>query len=108
MNEILPVKDAIRAYCWVVFGYLDGLIPLRSFSEKGGGNNKPPNCFWIDADDKTIDKVFDFAEFAHRKRSGCYVIPAVVEKIGQAKSIDIKQMQVLLIDLDNGDIAKPL
>lgn len=107
MSEILPVKDDIKAYCWVVFSYLDGLVPLRSFSEKGGGN-KPPSCFWVDADDNITDKVFDFAEFANRKKAGCYVIPAVVEKIGQAKSQDIKQMQVLLIDLDNGDIESKL
>ncbi|WP_040257269.1 hypothetical protein [Rickettsia hoogstraalii] len=108
MSEILPVKDDIKAYCWVVFSYLDGRAPLRSFAEKGGGNNKPPSCFWVDADDDITDKVFDFAEFANRKKAGCYVIPGVVEEVGQAKSHDIKQMQVLLIDLDNGDIESKL
>lgn len=52
--------------------------------------------------------MFDFVEFTHRKKSGCYVIPVIVEKIGQARSSNVKQIHVLLIDLDNGDIENKL
>ena len=107
MKKIVSSKEDIKIYCWVLFSYLSGLVPLRSFHEQGG-YAKPPICNWVDADDEIYDKVFNFAKTINQKQMGCYAIPAVVERAGQAKSCDTKQMQVLLIDLDNGDIANKL
>ena len=45
--NILPIKDDIQTYFWVVFGYLDRLIHLRSFAEKGNSSNKQSTNIWI-------------------------------------------------------------
>ncbi|MCC8368860.1 MAG: hypothetical protein LN573_02105 [Rickettsia endosymbiont of Oxypoda opaca] len=108
MSDILPVKDDIKAYFWMVFGYLDGLIPLRSFQEKGGANHKPPANSWIDCDDDKAVKAFNFAMAANQRQTAFYVIPGVVAEHGQASSGDILQMQVLLIDIDDGDTESKL
>nr|WP_253307808.1 AAA family ATPase [Rickettsia endosymbiont of Ceutorhynchus assimilis] len=108
MSEILPVKDDIKGYFWMVFGYLDGLIPLRSFQEKGGASHKPPANIWIDCDDDKAVKAFNFATATNQRQTAFYVIPGVVAEHGQASSGDILQMQVLLIDIDDGDTESKL
>ncbi|WP_342269454.1 AAA family ATPase [Rickettsia endosymbiont of Orchestes rusci] len=108
MSDILPVKDDIKAYFWLVFGYLDGLIPLRSFAEKGGGTNKPPANIWIEANDDMAVKAFNFTTATNQRQTAFYVIPGVVAEHGQASSGDILQMQVLLIDIDDGDTESKL
>ncbi|WP_342270118.1 AAA family ATPase [Rickettsia endosymbiont of Orchestes rusci] len=108
MSEILPVKDDIKGYFWLVFGYLDGLIPLRSFAEKGGGTNKPPANIWIEANDDMAVNALNFAMTTNQRQTAFYVIPGVVENTGEAGSIHIKQMQVLLIDIDDGDTESKL
>ena len=106
--NILPIKDDIQTYFWVVFGYLDGLIPLRSFAEKGNSSNKPPTNIWIKADDFMVSKALNFANAANQRQTAFYVIPAIVDQYGQASSKSVKQMQVLLIDIDDGDIEGKL
>ncbi|WP_341792984.1 AAA family ATPase [Rickettsia endosymbiont of Ceutorhynchus obstrictus] len=108
MSEILPVKDDIKAYFWMVFGYLDGLIPLRSFQEKGGGTNKPPANIWIEANDDMAVNALNFAMTTNQRQTAFYVIPGAVAEHGQASSGDILQMQVLLIDIDDGDTESKL
>ncbi|WP_342257123.1 AAA family ATPase [Rickettsia endosymbiont of Aspidapion aeneum] len=108
MSDILPVKDDIKGYFWLVFGYLDGLIPLRSFAEKGGASHKPPANIWIEANDDMAVNALNFAMTTNQRQTAFYVIPGVVENTGEAGSINIKQMQVLLIDIDDGDTESKL
>lgn len=108
MSDILPVKDDIKGYFWLVFGYLDGLIPLRSFAEKGGGTNKPPANIWIEANDDMAVNALNFAMATNQRQTAFYVISGVVAEHGQASSGDILQMQVLLIDIDDGDTESKL
>lgn len=93
--------DAIRTYCDVLFGYLDGYVPIRFISEKG-------------TPDKPIQKRFvlpqDLAEHLIRSSAqsaangtAVYVVPCTVPKPGQAKENDITATGVLLIDIDSGD-----
>ncbi len=107
MKEISPTKDDLQTYFYVVFCYLEGLIPLRSFAEKNNVYRKPHNI-WIKADDDMASKALSFALLANQKQMAFYVIPGTVKSSGQAGKADIKQMQVLLIDIDSGNTEDKL
>ena len=99
-----PDPEQIAQFMEVVFGYCDGLIPVRSFIDKGQGIDGRPHNIWIEACDKTTDKMATFANWAAREGAAVYVIPGTVATSGQAKSADILQMQAVVVDIDTGDI----
>lgn len=102
-------KDALQTYFHVVFSYCSGFIPCRSFAEKGTGMDdvKPINR-WVIADDNAVGNALKFATIADKSKMGFFIIPGTVEKVGQARSSDILQMQTLLIDIDTGNTEEKL
>ena len=100
-----PDPEQIAQFMEVVFGYCDGLIPVRSFIDKGQGFDGRPHNIWIDAGENVTDKMTTFANWAAREGAAVYVIPGTVAEPGQAKAADIQQMQTVVIDIDTGDIA---
>jgi hypothetical protein len=102
-DEPDPVQ--IAQFMQVVFGYCEGLIPVRSFIDKGQGIDGRPHNIWIEANDETPGKMATFANWASREGAAVYVIPGTVAEAGQAKAADVLQMQALVVDLDTGDIA---
>ena len=116
-NDAAPIDDPfgvdpdagqIAAFLDVVFGYCDGLIPVRGFVDKGQGTGGRPHNIWIDADDSAPDKLATFAAWARREGAAVYVIPGTVAEHGQARSADILRMQTVVVDLDMGDIDAKL
>jgi hypothetical protein len=100
-----PDPDQIAQFMEVVFGYCEGLIPVRSFIDKGQGFDGRPHNIWIDADRSVADKMATFAAWAGREGAAVYVIPGTVAAKGQAKAADILQMQTVVVDIDTGNIA---
>ncbi|REC54416.1 hypothetical protein DRV84_13855 [Rhodosalinus sediminis] len=100
-----PDPAQIAQFMEVVFGYSDGLIPVRSFIDKGQGFDGRPHNIWIEADAAAPDKMVTFAGWAAREGAAVYVIPGTVSEPGQARAADIEQMQTVVVDLDTGDIA---
>src|SRR5690606_13096877 len=100
-----PDPDQIARFMEVVFGYCEGLIPIRSFIDKGQGFDGRPHNIWIEADNTVADKMATFAAWAGREGAAVYVIPGTVAAKGQAKAADILQMQTVVVDIDTGDIA---
>ena len=100
-----PDPAQIAQFMGVVFGYCDGLIPVRSFIDKGQGIDGRPHNIWIEADQATPDKMATFATWAWREGAAVYVIPGTVAAPGQAKAAEILQMQAVVVDIDTGDIA---
>jgi len=100
-----PDAAQIATFMGVVFGYCDGLIPVRSFIDKGQGIDGRPHNIWLEANGETPDKMATFANWASREGAAVYVIPGSVAEAGQAKAADVLQMQALVVDLDTGDIA---
>lgn len=92
----------------MVFDYCDGLIPVRSFVEKGQGLEGKPNNIWIDADGSAAEKLVTFANWAGREGAAVYVIPGTVAESGQAKSADVAAMQAIVVDIDTGDVGGKL
>ena len=100
-----PDPEQIAQFLEVVFGYAEGLIPVRSFIDKGQGKDGRPHNIWIEADEAVADKMATFATWAWREGAAIYVIPGTVAEPGQAKAAEILQMQTVLVDLDTGDVA---
>lgn len=103
-----PDREQIGTFLDVVFGYCDGLIPVRGFIDKGQGFNGKPHNIWIDADAGARDKLATFAAWAWREGAAVYVIPGTVAENGQARAADIMQMQAIVVDLDAGDVNAKL
>ncbi|SMH50935.1 AAA family ATPase [Maritimibacter sp. HL-12] len=100
-----PDPAQIAKFMQVVFGYCDGLIPVRSFIDKGQGIDGRPHNIWIEADEAAPEKMATLATWASREGAAVYVIPGTVAAPGQAKAAEILQMQTVVVDLDTGDIA---
>jgi len=103
-----PDADQIARFVDVVFGYSEGLIPVRGFVDKGQGKDGRPHNIWIETDATAPDKLATFAGWAAREGAAVYVIPGTVEETGQARAADVLQMQSLVVDLDSGDIPAKL
>ncbi|MEC3862366.1 AAA family ATPase [Mesobacterium sp. TK19101] len=103
-----PDAAQIKTFLDVVFGYCEGLIPVRGFVDKGQGKDGKPHNIWIDADNTAPEKLATFANWATREGAAVYVIPGTVAEPGQAKSADVLQMQAIIVDLDAGDIPAKL
>lgn len=95
--------QAIHQFCDVVFGYLDGLVPIRLLSEAGTPDQKPqldfPNAAAV------ADRLIQCSCDAAKSQRGVFVVPGTVALAGSAKAGDIRQTGVVLVDLDHGDIA---
>ena len=106
--DVEPDPVQIETFIDVVFGYSEGLIPVRGFVDMGQGKEGRPHNIWIDADATAPTKLATFANWAWREGAAVYVIPGTVAGAGQAKSADVLQMQALVVDLDAGDISAKL
>ena len=105
---IEPDADQLATFLDVVFGYCEGLIPVRGFVDKGQGRDGKPNNIWIEADASAFDKLKTFATWAWREGAALYVIPGTVTAQGQARAHEVLQMQAIVVDLDAGDIPAKL
>ncbi|HET6377645.1 MAG TPA: AAA family ATPase [Methylocella sp.] len=104
--ELDPKQIAI--FMDAVFGYCEGLIPVRGFIDKGQGFGGKPHNIWIEADKTCVEKMITFANWAARTGTAVYVIPGTVAERGEAKASGIRQMQAIVADLDAGGIAAKL
>ena len=86
-----PDPEQIAQFMQVVFGYCDGLIPVRSFIDKGQGIDGRPHNIWLEADQSAPEKMATFATWASREGAAVYVIPGTVAASGQAKAAEILQ-----------------
>lgn len=103
-----PDAAQLGVFLDVVFGYCEGLIPVRGFVDKGQGRDGKPNNIWIESDSAAFDKLKTFATWAWREGAALYVIPGTVAAQGQARAHDVIQMQAVVVDLDAGDILAKL
>ncbi|MBF0562786.1 MAG: AAA family ATPase [Alphaproteobacteria bacterium] len=103
-----PDREQIAVFLDVVFGYCEGWVPLRGFVDQGQGFDGRPHNAWVEISDTYLDKVLQFATWAARDGAAFYVVPATVSESGQAKVIDLRQMQTVLVDIDTGDIDAKL
>ena len=97
--------SAIATFLDVVFGYCEGLIPVRGFVDVGQGLDTRPHNIWIPADNTAPELLATYATWAAREGTAVYVIPGTVAEHGQARAEHVLQMQAVVVDLDAGDVA---
>jgi hypothetical protein len=107
-GPIAPEIEQIAAFLDVVFGYCDGLIPVRGFVDQGQGLDTKPHNIWVPADRHAAASLSAYATWAAREGSAVYVIPGTVAEQGQARAEHLLQMQTVVVDLDAGEIAAKL
>ncbi|MBC4018253.1 AAA family ATPase [Siccirubricoccus deserti] len=107
-GHVAPDIEQIAAFLDVVFGYCDGLIPVRGFVDQGQGLDTKPHNIWVPADRHAAASLSAYATWAAREGSAVYVIPGTVAEQGQARAEHVLQMQTVVVDLDAGDIAAKL
>ncbi len=101
--DVPPIDvEAINTYCDVVFGYLDGYVPIRVLSETGTPNQTPHVEFQEVSG--IADRLIRIAPRAAKTLRGLYVVPGTVRAAGSAKAHDVTQTGVVLVDLDAGAI----
>jgi hypothetical protein len=101
---VTPDAAMIADYAEVVFGWCEGWVAVRALAEKGGPDRAPHTPF-LPADAELPAKLAVQAQWAAQAGMALYVIPGTVPEPGQASAEHIAQMQVVLVDLDGGDIA---
>lgn len=101
---VRPSVEMIGIFADVVFGYCEHLVPVRALAEKGE-EDRPPHTPFMAADADLAEKLVTQAEWAADSGMALFVIPGTVLNPGEAKAADVVQTQVVLVDLDAGDIA---
>ncbi len=99
-----PDPAMIAVYAQTVFGYCEGWVPVRAVPE-GGSPDQPPHTPFLEADGDLAAKLAMQAAWAAEAGMALFVIPGTVAAPGEAKAEDVVQTQVVLVDLDQGDIA---
>ncbi|WP_423209308.1 AAA family ATPase [Paracoccus yeei] len=98
-------RDQIALFVDTVFSWCDGLIPLRGLPEKGVDPAPSSEFRWLPAEAGATDQITVFAEAAAMCGRAVYVIPGTVVASGQARAEHVRQMQAVVVDLDEGDVA---
>ena len=96
--------EMIATFVDIVLGYLDGPVPVRLLAETGTPA-QPPRAFTLPSSSLARDLI-DPAEAAGRSFRAVYVVPGTVAPGRSGKAEDIQSTCVVLVDLDEGDIAK--
>jgi P4 family phage/plasmid primase-like protien len=102
--EVRPDPAMIALFADVVFGYCEGWVPVRALAEKGGAD-APPHTPFIEANDELAARLALQANWAADAGMALFVVPGTVEAPGEARAEHVMQTQVVLVDLDHGDIA---
>ncbi len=102
---IAPDRAQIAIFADVAFSYCEGFMPLRGIAEKGLAEQPRPHLIWSPADKGAANYLQDFCARSVKSSHAAYVIPGTVVKQGQAGGADVVQMQMITVDLDDGDIA---
>ncbi len=102
----IPAHDpaAIAEFVQVVFGYVEGFVPIRMFAEKGTPHQKPLVKFF--RTDEAAAQLVRLAPWAAQHGRALYVVPGTTAQTSTAEAKDIVQTSVVVIDLDRGDVAR--
>jgi len=103
-GPVEPDAAAIGLFAETVFGYTEDWAAVRVLAEKGGPAVRPRTPFHR-ADADLARKLLQEAAAAAEAGAALFIVPGVVAQPGQATAADVTATQVVLVDLDEGDIA---
>lgn len=101
---VRPDCGMIATYAEVVFGYCESWVPVRALAEKGA-EDAPPHTPFLEANAELPARLSQQAEWAADSGMALFLVPGTVLAPGDARAEHIVQTQVVLVDLDHGDIA---
>ena len=101
---VKPDPAMIATFTDMVLGYCEHFVPVRALAEKGGGDHMPHTPF-MENDAELAGKLAVQAGWAADNGMALFVVPGTVLAAGEAKAEHIAQTQVVLVDLDHGDIG---
>lgn len=101
---VKPDPAMIATFIDMVLGYCEHFVPVRALAEKGGGDHMPHTPF-MENDAELAGKLAVQAGWAADNGMALFVVPGTVLAAGEAKAEHIAQTQVVLVDLDHGDIG---
>jgi P4 family phage/plasmid primase-like protien len=96
--------DAIATFVNVVYGYLDGQVPIRLIPETGTPHRSPVTRFC--AVSEAAETLAALAPEATREQRGLFVVPGTTRQAGRVRAEDVSETGVLLVDIDDGDIPE--
>lgn len=102
--KVAPDHGMIATFAEVVFEYCEGFAPVRALAEKGAEDRSPHTPF-LAADAGLAAKLAIQADWAADAGMALYVAPGTVSAPADARADSIFQTQVVLVDLDHGDIG---
>ena len=88
----------------MVFDGLAGFVDVRLLADKGMPD-QPPRCYSLPVDHGLVPALVRRADEALTTGRACYVVPASTAKLGRARAGSVAETAVILVDLDDGDIA---
>lgn len=94
----------IATFVDVVFGYLEGHVPVRLLAEKGTPDQRP-NAFTLTCS-RLSEELIAPAVSAAKSARAVYVVPGTVGPKGSGRAADIRSTGVVVVDLDDGDITQ--
>jgi len=103
-QPVQPDHAMVARFADVLFGYCDGFAPVRALPEKGAAE-APSHTPFLEADGELSAKLALQADWAARAGMALFVVPGTVATAADARAESVVQTQVVLIDLDHGDIA---
>jgi putative DNA primase/helicase len=103
-TAVQPDPAMVALYADVVFGYCERWVPVRALAEKGAAD-APPHTPFIEADGELASRLALQAGWAADAGMALFVVPGTVETPGEARAEHVVQTQVVLVDLDHGDIS---
>jgi P4 family phage/plasmid primase-like protien len=101
---LAPDARMIAAFAAFLFGSSEGWVAVRAFPEKGDASRLPSTPF-IPAGADLGARLVEEVVKATRKGLAVYVVPGTVSAPGRAKAADVVAIEIVLVDLDQGDIA---
>lgn len=104
LSTLHPDPAAISAFAALVFGGMEGFVPVRMLREKGTAQAAPWSKYFP-VNSQLADNLQQEAEKAASDGRGLFVVPGTVEKAGSAKAAEISETSVVVVDIDAGDIA---
>ncbi|MBS0126458.1 hypothetical protein KB874_20440 [Aestuariicoccus sp. KMU-90] len=94
----------MKTFIDIVFGYLEGFVPIRMFAETGTADQQPVIEFC--GIDEAAARLERLAPLAAHRQLGLYVIPGTTTQRASAQASDVVQTGVLVVDLDKSEISE--
>ena len=100
---VAPDAEAIDVFVRTVLDGLEGFVPVRVFTEKGGAPVRSRLPFERIGGNLT-ERLHGHAVDACRQGAGLFVVPGATAVAGSARAEDITQLATIVVDLDEGNI----